>query len=188
MMDQQYIIFRLHNAFPKSVRPSTTYRQHPCQASENDDRAPSAVICNILFVYFYLSPSRIFDFPVIHGRAYQKSCIVGRPTSYMILSNPDSKFIPLEAHTISVMSGHTYFLASQACLIVFVALFLLLNLAFEHGVCAMDCFARHGEGMVFLGLGKGVLVGVAFCAFEVGEEDENWNRTGSRAEENIYGL
>lgn len=28
--------------------------------------------------------------------------------------------------------------------------------------------------MVFWGLGSGVLVGVAFCAFEVGEEDENW--------------
>jgi hypothetical protein len=80
----------------------------------------------------------------------------------MILSNPDSEFIPLEAHTISVLSGHTYFLASEACLIAFVALFLLLNLAFEHGVCAMDRFARHGEGMVFLGLGRGVLVVVAF--------------------------
>jgi hypothetical protein len=152
MMDQQYIIFRLHNAFPKSVRPSTTYRQHPCQASENDDRAPSAVICNILFVYFYLSPSRIFDFPVIHGRAYQKSCIVGRPTSYMILSNPDSKFIPLEAHTISVTPELSYSLPSQACLIVCFAL-LLLNLAFEHGVCAVGCFARHREGTVFWGSG-----------------------------------
>jgi len=37
-----------------------------------------------------------------------------------------------------------------------------------------DVFARHREETVFLGLGMGVLVGVAFCAFEVGVEDGNW--------------
>lgn len=43
---------------------------------------------------------------------YQKSCIVGRPTLYIILPIPDSEFIPLEAHTVLVLSGHTYFLPS----------------------------------------------------------------------------
>jgi hypothetical protein len=51
---------------------------------------------------------------------------------------------------------------------------LLLSLAFEHGVCALGCFctAQRGDGV--LGLGMGVLDGVAFCAFEVGVEDGNW--------------
>jgi len=123
-------------------------------------------------VYFYHFALRVFDFLVIHGPVCQKSCIVGRPTTYFILSNPDSEFIPLEAHTVSVAPELSYFLASQACLIVCFAL-LLLNLAFEHGVCAVGCFARHRERTVFLGLRMGVLVAVAFCAFEVGVEDGN---------------
>jgi hypothetical protein len=38
----------------------------------------------------------------------------------------------------------------------------------------MGCFSTAGRSDGVLGLGSGVLVGVAFCAFEVGVEDENW--------------
>lgn len=59
-----------------------------------------------------------------------------------------------------MLSGYTYFLLKHVLL--FLLRLLLLYLAFEHGVCVVGCFALHGEGTVFLGLGRGVLVGVAF--------------------------
>jgi hypothetical protein len=46
----------------------------------------------------------------------------------------------------------------------------------------MFCTAQRGDGV--LGLGMGVLVAVAFCAFEVGVEDGNWtgpDREGRKA-------
>lgn len=155
--------------------------------SERDQRQLSLGGHHLLYLLcvFYLFLLD-FDFPVIHERAHQKSCIVGRPTSYIILPTPDSEFIPLEAHTILVLSGYTYFLLKHVLL--FLLRLLLLYLAFEHGVCVVGCFALHGEGTVFLGLGSGSLGWCGICAFEVGEEDKNWtglDRIGSRVEESI---
>jgi hypothetical protein len=126
-----------------------------------------------------------FDFPVIHERAYQKSCIVGRPTSYIILPTPDSEFIPLKAHTILVLSGYTYFLLKHVLLFL-LRLLLLLYLAFEHGVVWWDALHCTERGRCSWGSAGGVLVGVAFVLLRWERRIKTGlDRTGSRGEESI---
>jgi hypothetical protein len=151
-MDQQHIVSRSRNAILFSVR-QPLHTDNIVFLSERKRLQPLGYhLLYLLCVFLPLPFSRIFDFFVIHGQAYQKSCIVGRPTSYIILPSPNSEFIPLEAHT--VQSYLKYIFSSQACLILFVAaavLLLLPNLAFEHGVCAMGYFSTAGRSDGVLG-------------------------------------
>jgi len=114
MMDQQHLISRSRNAIPFSIREHL-HTDNIVFLSERKQLQPLGYHLLYLLCVFLRLPFSNFRISVIHVQAYQKSCIVGRPTSYTILPSPNSEFIPLEAHTVQF--SLKYIFPSQACLI-----------------------------------------------------------------------